>query len=247
MLLGELEPDALVVTDVTPDGKALTQPTAEKPVYYYYKPGGFRELGEVIANEKRPSPERIEQLLAKALEKRHYLRATKETPPPTIIVAAWWGTMNPGATTELGFHEDENVGVEISEHNKKQMLMIVGGSKFTQNGWINSEQARVMQEAVEDRFFLFVSAYDAATAVKKEKKPLWFTRISLPSAGVSMDDVMATLVTSGGPFYGKETKSVEFIDPTKIRKAEVRLGDVVVIPDDPKPPAPVETPAQPKP
>ncbi len=236
ILLGQMEPDALVVTDMTPDGKTAPQPSADQPVYYYYKEGGFRELGEVIANEKRPDTARIKALLVKTLERQHYLLATKETPPPSIIVAAWWGTMNPGTYEELGFHEDVGVGVEISEHNKKNMLMLVGGSKYARNGWITSEQARVMQEAVEDRFFLFVSAYDAAAAVRKEKKPLWFTRISLPAAGVSMDDVMDTLVKSGGPFFGKETASVEFIDPVKLRKSEVHIGEAIVLPDEPTPP-----------
>lgn len=255
-LFGHLEPDALVVTDVTPEGKKRPPVTPAKPAYYAYHFGGYKELGDVATGEKQPDAKLTGEILVRTLAKQGYLLATKDTPPPSIVLAVWWGSLKPIVTEDPGeVFENEETGEFTTDaprkevHNGKEVAMMSGMAKFPRDShWIGHDEEVVLEEAASDRYFIFVAAYDLAALKQKQKKALWFTRVSVPSDGIELPDAVWTLIASGGPYFGKDTGTVKFVDPEKLRKTEVRVGEATEVSDDggktPESPAPAPAKAK---
>src|SRR5260221_8271373 len=82
-----LPPQVIVVGDVSPAGKKLTPPDAERPVYYFPLAVGFKELGASIAGEKPPPPKNdVSHILAVELARQHYLVMNAQHPPDQLLV-----------------------------------------------------------------------------------------------------------------------------------------------------------------
>src|SRR5262245_40871842 len=69
-----------IVVDLTAEGKKVPKPSRAHPAYYYPVVGGFRELGALVAGEKRPPAASVARLLAKALAAQGYLVMGENTP-----------------------------------------------------------------------------------------------------------------------------------------------------------------------
>ena len=84
--------DCNIITEVTPAGKKLKQPTAAKPVYYLLQPGLYQSLGEQVpANIKPPSVVELQRAMAEALSFRGYLESKPPKHPPTLVVIFSYG------------------------------------------------------------------------------------------------------------------------------------------------------------
>ncbi len=85
--------DLNVITEMTPDGRKLTPPTAAKPVYYVTIPGGFVKSGQSLsAGEKPPPVADLERVMQKALTQNSYLPADGPQHSPSLALIYHWGS-----------------------------------------------------------------------------------------------------------------------------------------------------------
>jgi len=222
---GEPQCEVNVNSSVTEAGKKITPPTPAHPAYYFPIVAGWREEGSIVAGEKPPPRLLVIHQLAKALAAQSYLVVGPKTPAPTVLLVFHWGYMNP-QIEDFG----SNDPAQKVFFNQKEMLALVGGTTLP-NLDLNFEREAVMQGAEDDRYFVVVMAYDFADAVKRKKTLLWVDRMSTPSAGMVMADVVVPLITSGGPLFGRETTQPKWVTVPVVREGRVEIGTPTVVPD----------------
>jgi hypothetical protein len=220
------EADVNVVVDMTVEGRKIAPPTKEKPAFYYPVLAGYREEGSLVAGEKSPPKNSVAKLLAKALAAQHYYVVGPKTPAPSIILVFHWGYMNP----QVDDTGDPDNPQQIF-WNQKEMLALVAGNTLNNIGSLGFEREDILQNARDDRYFVIVSAYDFAAAKEKKKKLLWQAKMSTPSNRVSLAEVIPSMITAGGPHFGRETKRPESVAAPLAKEGKVEVGTPVVVPD----------------
>jgi hypothetical protein len=212
-----------VNVDLTEAGKKIPLPTRANPAYYLPVAGGFQEEGAAVASADKPPPRlKVLHLLAVALAGQGYLVMGPNTPPPSVLLTFTWGSMNP-EIDEMGDSETP----ADAFYNQGQMLALVGGHTLN-NLDLYMEREPVMQGAKEDRFFVIVSAYDFAAAQQKKKVLLWRAKMSTPSAHVTFGEVVAGLIKSGAPHFGRETERPVWVSAPLDNQGRVELGELTV-------------------
>ena len=229
------EADVNVVVDLTEAGRKVASPTKEKPAFYYPVLAGYRESGSLVAGEKSPPDTPVAKLLAKALAAQHYYVMGAKTPAPTLILVFHWGYMNP-QIDDTG--DDENPSQVF--WNQKEMLALVAGNTLKNVGAFGFERDDILQNIRDDRYFVIVSAYDFAAAKEKKKVLLWQAKMSTPSNRVSLAEVIPSMITAGGPRFGRETKLPESVTAALAKEGKVEVGTPVVVPDSPDKAKPTE-------
>jgi hypothetical protein len=220
--------DVNVVVDMTEAGRKISPPTKEKPAFYYPVLAGYRESGSLVAGEKSPPSTPVAKLLAKALAAQHYYVMGTKTPAPTLILVFHWGYMNP-QIDDTG--DDENP--QQIFWNQKEMLALVAGNTVKNVGAFGSDRDDILQNMRDDRYFVIVSAYDFDAAKEKKKVLLWQAKMSTPSNRVSLAEVIPSMITAGGPRFGRETKLPESVTAPLAKEGKVEIGTPVVVPDAP--------------
>ena len=207
--------DVTVVVDMTPEGRKVAHPSPDHPVYYKPTMGTFHELGNVNAGEKSPSVHPLVHLVAVELAKQGYVVAIDHT--PDLVVDLSWGYLNPGARAISSFL------------NKVQANALVLGHTIANVTDLSSyDHERFMDAAYDDRYFVVVTAFDYHVWVKQHRRlVLWKAKMSVPKAGFFFDDVAASLVKAGGPFFGRETVDHPKITPV-IPDGQVEVGTPTV-------------------
>jgi len=230
--------DVNVVVDMTDAGRKISPPTKEKPAFYYPVLAGYRESGSLVAGEKSPPPTPVAKLLAKALAAQHYYVMGTKTPAPTLILVFHWGYMNP-QIDDTGDPDNP----QTIFWNQKEMLALVAGNTVKNVGAFGSERDDILQNIRDDRYFVIVSAYDFEAAKEKKKVLLWQAKMSTPSNRVSLAEVIPSMITAGGPRFGRETKLPESVTAPLAKEGKVDIGTAVVVPDateKAKPPTPTK-------
>jgi hypothetical protein len=222
-LKAEQETQVNVVVDMTAEGKAVLHPTALNPTYYFPIIGGYKEMGATVAGEKIPAVRPIIHELAVELSKQGYLVVSKKNPTPDIILVMYWGYMNPDVL-DLGESGDPGDPSSKVQLNQNQMLALVAGNTL-RNIQLNFEKEDIMQAAEDDRYFLALNAYDYKLYHNSKKKVLlWQAKLSTPSAGVDLDQVLPILIKAGGPMFGKETIRPELVTLPTTPEGKVEVG-----------------------
>jgi len=225
--------DVNVVVDMTDAGRAVTPPTKEQPAFYYPVLAGYREAGSLVAGEKSPPPAPVAKLLAKALAAQNYYVVGTNTPAPTLLLVFHWGYMNP-QIDDVG--DSENPQQQF--WNQREMLALVAGNTLKNIGVFDFKRADVLQAARDERYFVVVSAYDFAAAKEKKKKLLWQAKLSTPSNGVSLAEVLPSIISAGGPHFGRETKLPELVNAPLAKEGKVEIGTPTIVDETGKPAAP---------
>lgn len=105
----------------------------------------------------------------------------------------------------------------------------------------------LVEQVLDDCYYVVVSAYDAASVMKGERKLLWRTTMSTPAQGVSLAETTPALITSGKSFFGKDMADPSIIGKRINRGGTVELGELKVIEmdgkDQPAEKSPQEAPA----
>ncbi len=215
--------EIIVTVDQTDEGKKVAPPTHEHPAYYFPIVAGYREEGFRMAGETAPDKSKIIQMLAKALAKQNYLVVSAKTPPPSVLLAFHWGTINPSSDpTDVDNETGDPVTGPITEHEARKMTALVVGHSASQ---VDPHFDHALFEAVrENRYFVVIIAYDWAAAQKHERKQLWIAKMSTPSAGISLDDVASALITTGAPFFGRETARPMVKSTSILPRGKVEMG-----------------------
>lgn len=207
---------------MTEAGKKVAPPTKDHPTYYLPYVVGYREEGATVAGEKAPPMKPIVHQLAKALAQQNYFVISKDHAQPSILLVFYWGYMNPQIDDVGDLDNPQKVF-----YNQKEMLALVGGQTMGMLD-LNFEKEQVMQGAEDDRYFVVVSAYDFDAAKQHKKVILWQARMSTPSNGVSLDQVIPALIASGAPKFGRETIRPEWVMAPVVPQGKVEVGTPVV-------------------
>jgi hypothetical protein len=239
-----------VNTDMTPAGRAGPQPSPGNPVYYLPRVGGYQQLGDTVAGETPPPQKDVIEKLAKVLAQAGYLCTQQKplasekdgsgspqmgfVPTPKIILVMYWGYMNPVTV-------DDPINGGSAPLNDKQMTTLVAGTGIA-NLDLGPGTDDIMHGISTNRYFVVVEAYDMQAYMKQHKKVLlWSTKISMPSDGVTLPQVMPTLIASGGPLLGRETVRPKWIEMPAVPNGQVEVGIPEVkgyIDVSPAPPSP---------
>lgn len=257
-----------VLTEMSPEGKAVTAPDPAHPAYYAVWDGGLVEAGDVIAGERPPNRDRLETMMKHALAVSGYLPASKEH-PPTIVIHYRWGVYN--HLTSLPMAQFPTEGQDNAEadtsspsadvptddledpavrRNLMARASLVGGLDFARKllqaadrGLI--EQFRLedpryedlVEMALGDLYFVVAVGYDAQSARQGKALRLWTTKISTNSQGLSMDETLPALASTGRKIFGHETNGSVLATP-RLFEGKVEIGEPVVVPDGQTAPPP---------
>ncbi|MBC7367310.1 MAG: hypothetical protein H7343_10965 [Undibacterium sp.] len=215
-----------VVVDMTDEGKKFAPPTKEKPAFYFPVVGGYREEGAIVAGDKKPPTNPVAHLLARALAAQNYYVMGNKTPAPTLLLVFHWGYMNP----QIDDNPDPD-NPQKTFWNQREMLALVAGNTLKNVSQFGYEHEDILQAAQDERYFVIVSAYDFKAATEKKKVLLWRAKMSTPSNRVSLAEVLPSMITAGGPRFGRETKLPESVTAAIAKEGKVEVGTPTVVED----------------
>ena len=239
-----------VITENSDEGKKLAPPTLEKPTYCLIKSVGYHHEGQGVSDIGKVSEENIRKLVQAALANSHYLPSDTEH-PATLVLFYFWGVH-----TKL----DLDGLVDIGDRNLLSRAQLVGGVKFahdfamaldarhqaTENGPVGMDPVylfsirsdlnrSLVDQVLDDCYYIVVSAYDADALTKGQRKLLWRTKMSTPAQGVSLAETTPALVSSAGPYFGHDMNEATIVAKRIDRKGKVGLGELKVISMDENP------------
>ena len=229
------ELEAITVTEMTPAGALLPSASPADPVYYAAVSGGYLNLGGIKAGEKPVQRQLVNEALLKALAKQGYLPASEQHPAEIVLV--WtWGTLNTQRSLIAPFS---------TPSNHQELLRFLGGEKVGLGSRLNDafpeqtllpgliydgfDAERLIEAAKDDLYFLVVTAYDARSQDAKRPITLWTTRISSPSRGFWLPEVMPAMVAIGSPYIGRDTAKPVWIRATEKFTPDIKLGDTRIV------------------
>lgn len=240
-----------VITEMTTEGKQLTPPTPEKPIYYLGQAGGYHVEGHP-ANETPPPPAEVERSVQKALAATHYLPAP-EGHAPQLLLLFHWGAHN---------HLDSEFP-DLGHKNTISRAALAGGKKFSEEfaralddedtykeagsyGMFgdtlsplrlfkdkNARNTELVEQSMADCYYVAVSAYDYARMTRGEKILLWRTKMTVDARGISMSETFPTLIATGGTYFGREMEQAVTPIRRVPRQGRVQVGTPQVVKDPP--------------
>ncbi|MFT3869089.1 MAG: hypothetical protein QM715_11580 [Nibricoccus sp.] len=243
-----------VITEMTDEGKKLPPPTAEKPSYYIINSMGYQHRGHGVDDAGKVPEEDLQRFIQSSFASRHYNLADKDH-PATLALFYFWGVHarldKADLETDMGGFRD------VGHRNLLSRAQLVGGTKFAKEfeaALIDRERATVpgnaapigidpvymfsvrtelnrslVDQILDDCYFVVVSAYDAGALAKGERKLLWRTKMSTPAQGLSISETIPTLVSSGKSYFGREMNEPTIVDKRINRKGTVGAGELKVI------------------
>lgn len=236
-VFGKRDIEVITITDMSPEGRLMRRPSAAHPVYYIAISIGFRDLGGLVGGEKQPPDDMVIRTISKVLAKQGYLPATTHSPKPTLVLILAWGTLN--TDMEYGMNPD----APPRQRNRQQILKFLGGYKmgFSDStfdpltpplgglSFMDFDSRALYDLAAEDLYVAVISAYDLNALSEKKKKMLWTTRISCPSRGFWLPDVLPTMMAISGPNIGREMNKPAWVNASDKYKPDVQIGDPVLV------------------
>jgi hypothetical protein len=219
-------PQDVVVFASTHEAKGFPRPTPAQPAYYLAMAGGYHAEGPQRGrdNAETVTADSVWPALEKTLAAQGYLRATKDTPPPSLLIVFHWGTMSPDV-------------VEVADGqplivNEKNVGNLVGVTRVDRH--LESEFGQVYHNATEPRYLIIVTAFDyaQATAKQRQKVVIWRTRLSVPMQGTTLPDAIVPMLVTGAPFFGRDSGQPKEIrwDAGKVEIGEARVVEPAAAP-----------------
>jgi hypothetical protein len=233
------------VGDLYALGRDAPRPAPGKPVYYLPIVTGCVELGPAVPGDLQPSTHQMVHDLAGALFAQGYL-ATHEVPlppsanssrqkayagPPKLVLVFSWGAVH-AEKLDGGLGGDATTSTNPAEViNKGEMIGLIAGKDFDSTVDFSSKTEDILEGIGDDRYFVMIAAYDFDAYFQRHKKvQLWVAKMSVRTAGVTMPQVMPSLIRTGGPLLGTETRGPKIVDVPAVPDGTVEMGTPVVIP-----------------
>ncbi len=211
--------DVIVATDMTKEGKGLTPPTKDRPVYYKGMSLG-RKLGS-IPGDKEPGVKELNLFVGDILAKQGFLAAQPGAPEPELFLVLQWGYIKPGSEDLLWFL-GYDPSKDIAAPTNPNML----GAEVFRRGMRSNAIDTILQDSQNPIYGIIVTAFDFKTAKSPEPVALWQTRIGLPANGKSMSAALPVMIAAAGPAIGRPAESPVFLDVDRIREGQVKLGEL---------------------
>jgi hypothetical protein len=241
-----------VITEMTAEGKQVTPPSAEKPVYYLAQPGGYHVEGHP-AHDTPPPPAEVERSVQKALAATHYLPAPEGHVPELLFVFHWGahnrldsefpdiGHKNAISRAALAggkkFSEDFARALEEEDLYKEAGSYALFGDQLSPLRLFKDKDARtteLVEQATADCYYVAVSAYDYAKLTRGVKVLLWRTKMTVDARGISMTETFPTLIATAGPYFGREMEQAVTPIRRVLRQGRVQVGTPQVVKDAPE-------------
>ena len=237
MLFGPKDLETVTVTDLTPAGKLLRQPSPDHPLFYAAISGGYHDLGGLKGGEKPIARQSVDQTMIKILAKQGYLPVAPGQRPDVIL--AWkWGTLN------IYIFQDGS-GLTFRRANEGQLLRFLGGDKhglisrygdpFPEQTLapglfpISGDAQTLIDTSKEDLYVAVISAYAVTLRDAKHAELLWNTRISAPARGFWLPEALPAMLAIATPYVGRETTKPVWIRATDKFKPDIHLGDLRMV------------------
>lgn len=88
---------------------------------------------------------------------------------------------------------------------------------------------RLVEMAFHTCYVVVATAYDFRGVERRQKIPLWQTRMAVEAQGVAMDEVLKPLITNTGSYLGRETTEAVVVDKRLNREGRVDIGTATVV------------------
>jgi hypothetical protein len=260
-----------VISEMTPDGKKVAPPTAEKPTYYVEETAGYHDEGQGVTGE-RPIPiPALEAQLKSSLATSHFLPAAPGRPATLVIIFIWGShnTLDTDATSaQINLESGGDLGAatgftDVGHKNLLARAALVGGMKFALDleKVLRDEDAmnasggtgghptpleiftdksvknrELIEQAYDDCYYVVASAYEGAALAHGQRKLLWRTKMTTNSRGVAMAQSLPALISTGGPYFGKDMSEAATLERRELPEGNVKVGTPVEVKDNPKTP-----------
>jgi hypothetical protein len=86
----------------------------------------------------------------------------------------------------------------------------------------------LIEDTLDSIYFVVASAYDFTSATTDSKILLWRTKMTANSDGVALDETLPALITTAGPYFGKDMSEVEIVGQRLKREGTTKLGPLEV-------------------
>jgi hypothetical protein len=221
------KPQDVLVFSSAQESKDFPRATPARPAYYLAMAGGYHAEGPQRAhdNAEMVTADAVWPPLEKMLAAQGYLRATKQTPPPSLLIVFHWGAMSPDVM---------DVGDQPVIVNEKNAGNLVGVTRVDRH--LESEFGEMYRNATEPRYLIIVTAFDYAKAAAKQRQKVvvWRTRLSVPMVGTTLPDAIVPMIVTGAPYFGRDSGQGKEI---RWDAAKVEIGEARVVEPSPAPPA----------
>jgi hypothetical protein len=211
--------DVIVATDMTEEGKALTQPTIGKPVYYRGKSLGCK-FGS-IAGDRLPDVNKLNQYVAEILAKQGYVGSTPGVHEPTLFLVLQWGYLQPGNDDLVWF-----LGYDARNDIAAPSFPGVLGPEIFRRDFRSREIETILTNVGEPNYGIIITAFEYKSASTAKPIVYWQTRIALPALGKSMAEALPTMVAAAGPAIGRQSNSPRLMDADTVIDGHVELGEL---------------------
>ena len=236
LLIPADELQTITVTDMTDAGRSHRPASLDKPLYYAAVSGGYHNFGGIKAGEKPVVRSAVNKTMIEVLAKQGYL-PVKPGQIPDILVVWTWGTMNSELSVSTGARGFTNRSV-----NRAQLLQFIGGSKvgladsaFPEQSlspdlyYAGGDRRALLETATTDLYVAAILAYDTKLDAHGHAVLLWNTRMSCPSRGFWLPEVLPAMAVMAGPFIGRETDRPMWVKATDKFKPSVEIGDMKLV------------------
>ena len=226
----ELEMTAFTV--MTDYGRTITPPSAQAPVYYEMNDGGMQMRGDAAGHNELPPAAVLTDTLQRTLAASGYLPAKGEHKPGLLLVYFR------GAHDRL----DRETAEEFPNLARKYVMeraLLIGGKDYAHkletdldqpslNIDISLKQKFFKSQALDDLYYVVVSAYNYDDALHNQRRLLWRTTMTVNSHGISMNQGMPALIVMGENFYGRETTQ-PMLMRRDVRSGTIKLGPLNIL------------------
>lgn len=208
--------NAVVNTDMTPEGRALPAVSLDAPAYYLGRSLGAR-LGSIPGDVEPPVAE-VNAFVTKLLAKSGYLSARGSGQQPSLFIVVQWGYLKPGFDESPWF-----LGYDPARDIAHPATPILGSLLRNMRA---PDVETIVDYAGSSLYAIIVTAFEYNSA--RTEKPIiyWQTRIGLPAQGKSMSAALASMFIAGAPYFGKETPKPVLQDADLLREGHVKLGEL---------------------
>jgi len=214
--------DVIVATDMTPEGRALTPPDLEKPVYYLGRSLASK-LGS-LPGERLPDVKETNDFVARVLAQQGYLAAKPGVHEPSLFLVVQWGYLDPkfdDLKWFLGYDIGRDIGAEVFPG-------LIGPEVFRRD--FRSRTIDTVLDGMKGPIYgIIVTAFEYKSARTPNPVVYWQSRIGLPAQGKSMAEAVETMILAAGPSIGQESDGPVLRDADAARAGRVRLGDLKIL------------------
>lgn len=97
-------------------------------------------------------------------------------------------------------------------------------SPFTRFYQKDAKTQHLVEEAFSSCYFVVATAYDGAAIGQGERRVLWRTKMTVNSLGVGMSDVLAAMIATASPYFGRDMAEPVTVSKRVVREGKVELG-----------------------